>query len=172
MTSSPVDEAVSAVVDVLDRLGIPWLIGGSLASSVHGSARSTLDVDMVLALALSEVRPLVEALEPDFYVDEAAVREAVRSRASFNAIHNATIVKIDIYVLTPDPFEQSAFSRGVLQRLPGASERAPAFRFCTAEDIILPTPDLITFSGSTGLLVHGDLLYVGINGISTYPALK
>jgi hypothetical protein len=118
MSGGEVGRALAAFVAVIDDLAIPWLVGGSLASSVHGAGRSTLDVDMVLAIVPSAVRPLVRALEPDFYVEEGAVRDAVRAQSSFNVIHNATIVKIDAYILTSDPFEQSAFSRGVMERVP------------------------------------------------------
>ena len=35
------------VTDVLEKMGIPYAVGGSLSSSVHGVMRSTLDVDII-----------------------------------------------------------------------------------------------------------------------------
>jgi hypothetical protein len=35
------------VVEAFDRLHIPYLIGGSMASALHGVTRSTIDADMV-----------------------------------------------------------------------------------------------------------------------------
>jgi hypothetical protein len=32
------------VTDVLEKMGIPYAVGGSLSSSVHGVMRSTLDI--------------------------------------------------------------------------------------------------------------------------------
>jgi hypothetical protein len=39
-----------AVTRALDRLEIRYLVGGSLASSVHGIPRSTQDLDLLLEL--------------------------------------------------------------------------------------------------------------------------
>ena len=50
----------------------------------------TADVDLVVDLSLNQVDPLVRALEGEFYVDAEAIRDAVRSRQSFNLIHLAT----------------------------------------------------------------------------------
>jgi hypothetical protein len=36
------------VLDVFERLHIPYLIGGSMAPAIYGVARSTLDADMVV----------------------------------------------------------------------------------------------------------------------------
>ena len=36
-----------SVVAVFDRLSIPYLVGGSMASAFYGVARSTLDADIV-----------------------------------------------------------------------------------------------------------------------------
>lgn len=50
-------------------------------------------------LPLERVREFVERFpRPDFYIDEAAVRQAVRDRAQFNIIHNDSGVKVDIYI--------------------------------------------------------------------------
>ena len=49
------------VIQTLESLGIPYPVGGSLASSVHGVMRSTLDVDIVADMRLEHVQPLVAA---------------------------------------------------------------------------------------------------------------
>jgi hypothetical protein len=36
------------IADLLDRLGVRYLVGGSLASSLHGTPRATQDVDLQL----------------------------------------------------------------------------------------------------------------------------
>lgn len=51
MTStSPIDLAVR-VAAILDDLGIEHVLGGSLASSMVGEPRSTLDVDLAARIA-------------------------------------------------------------------------------------------------------------------------
>ena len=91
---------VTAVVGaVLDRLEVPWLVGGSLASSIHGIPRATQDADLVADLRLPHLAPFVAAMEQDFYCSDDAVRDAMRRRASFNVIHLATAMKVDIFML-------------------------------------------------------------------------
>jgi hypothetical protein len=47
-----------AVVDALDALGVPYAIGGSFASALHGVMRATMDADLVADLRLEHVEPL------------------------------------------------------------------------------------------------------------------
>ncbi|MBC8449572.1 MAG: hypothetical protein H8D78_17635, partial [Chloroflexi bacterium] len=41
-----------AVVDALETLDVPYAIGGSLASALHGVMRATMDADLVADLRL------------------------------------------------------------------------------------------------------------------------
>lgn len=56
--------ALTPVADVLDRLGVAYQIGGSVASSVHGLARATMDVDLVAELGAAHVEPFVAHHHP------------------------------------------------------------------------------------------------------------
>ena len=96
-----------AVVAVLERLGVPYLAAGSLASSLHGEPRSTDDVDLVADLRPAQAAPLVNALGGgrDWYVNEEAVRDAIARGTSFNAVHLATGVKVDVFVVGSDAFD-------------------------------------------------------------------
>jgi hypothetical protein len=95
-------EVTLRVVSVLERLGAPYLVGGSIASSLHGFPRATQDVDVVADLRMEHVPAFMDALRHDFYVDETAVRDAVTRRASFNVIHLETMFKVDIFVAGDD----------------------------------------------------------------------
>ena len=68
--------ALRPVLDALNALGVEHYIGGSVASSLHGRARATLDVDVVADLRAEHVEPLVGDLEPAYYIDAEAVRRA------------------------------------------------------------------------------------------------
>jgi hypothetical protein len=48
-------EAVLPVVEALERCGVRYRIGGSVASSALGVPRSTLDVDVACELGLEHV---------------------------------------------------------------------------------------------------------------------
>jgi hypothetical protein len=84
------------VIDVFEQLQIPYLVGGSLASTVHGTARSTLDADLVAALRAEDVPILVERLQDQFYLVPEAIHEAIHHHSSFNLIHLSTIFKVDV----------------------------------------------------------------------------
>lgn len=92
------------VASILERLDIPYFAGGSVASSFHGELRSTNDVDLIADLQDAHVRPLLAALRDEYYVSEEAMREALRSGSSFNAIHLPTALKVDLFVAGRDPF--------------------------------------------------------------------
>ena len=80
----PVDPIAVAlsVGETLEALGIRYTIGGSLASSVAGEPRSTVDIDFVVALDSAQIPRLVAALGTDFYADTDALQRAVRNRSS------------------------------------------------------------------------------------------
>jgi hypothetical protein len=92
MTATPDDVdpiAVALVVTrVLDALGIANTVGGSIASSYAGEPRSTVDIDIVAALQASHVPALAAALSDAFYLDEDAVRRAVRERSSTPRVYS------------------------------------------------------------------------------------
>jgi hypothetical protein len=95
----------------LDALGVAWVIGGSIASSVHGEPRSTMDVDMVVSLRTRDIKALIAALIGDYYVDSDAARAAVKAAGSFNAVHLASAIKVDFFVAGSDPFEAERLAR-------------------------------------------------------------
>jgi hypothetical protein len=96
-------EVTLRVTGVFEDLGIPYLVGGSLASSLHGKPRATQDVDLVADLQTHHVPGLVQALRDEFYLDEPAIRDAVDRRSTFNVIHLGTLFKVDVFVAGDDP---------------------------------------------------------------------
>lgn len=99
------------VADALDRLGIEHTIGGSIASSFAGEPRSTVDIDVVAAITDAHVPSLVEAFTGAFYVDERALRRAVRDRTSANLIHHASQLKVDLFVAGGTPLDLQQLKR-------------------------------------------------------------
>ena len=89
---------VRALGDVFDELGVRWLVGGSVASSLHGEPRSTNDIDVVAELSTAQVAQLVARVSAGWYVDADTVADAVRRRTSFNLIHLDTMTKVDVFV--------------------------------------------------------------------------
>lgn len=128
--------ATHTLVEALEELGIGYFIGGSVASSIHGLPRSTLDVDLVADLHAEHIQPLVQQLQGSFYIDADMVREAVEHQSSFNVIHLDTMIKLDVFMLKSTPYDQGAFARAQEKAL-GLEQGERAFRFASAEDIIL-----------------------------------
>src|SRR5262249_3255480 len=78
MTSqSELWDALIAVVEALVTLDVPYYVGGSIASSVTGVARATLDANLVAALLPEHAEPLAALLLPHYYVDVEMMQNAV-----------------------------------------------------------------------------------------------
>ena len=97
-----------SIVETLDRLGLLYAIGGSVASSIYGEARSTLDVDISVILPAEQVRPFAEAFQAlGYYAYLEAIFDAVIAHQPFNIIDARRGFKADIFPVDPDqPTEQ------------------------------------------------------------------
>jgi hypothetical protein len=108
----PQPELLTTVVQRLDALGIDYMISGSIVSSLQGEPRATHDIDIVVNLSTAAVPALLRAFpEPDYYVSEQAIGEALRQRSMFNLVQAAEGEKVDFWILTDEPFDQSRFAR-------------------------------------------------------------
>jgi len=132
--AEPIEVALQ-VGSALDALGVEWLVGGSVASSLHGIPRATQDIDLVAALQDRHVLPLVAALEADFYIDADMIRGALQCRGSFNLIHLATMTKVDIFAPRGDPLSRLEMGRRRRYALGDAEGRS--LPLASPEDIIL-----------------------------------
>lgn len=84
---------------VLDDAGIEYAVGGSVASSMFGEPRSTLDIDFALRGSAEAFDEALLRAAADFYIPTAAASRAILSNDSFNLLHNASGIKIDVFVL-------------------------------------------------------------------------
>jgi len=123
------------VIDTLDVLGIAYHVGGSFASSIHGVPRQTQDIDLVVDFGSSDATRLAAELGRDFHADEEAMRRSLAARESFNLIHLASGVKVDLFPLGDTPFDREEFSRSRLEVLVPEPERW--VRIKSAEDTVL-----------------------------------
>lgn len=135
-----------AVSGILGRLGIPYVITGSFASSVHGEPRSTDDVDVVADVGPAHVSPLTAAFGAEWYVSEEAVREAIAAGTSFNAIHLPTGVKVDLFVVGKDAFDARRVAAAHLVRI---GDPPVALRIDSAEHILLRKLEWFRRGGET-----------------------
>jgi hypothetical protein len=141
---------------VLERLGVDYLVGGSLASSLHGIPRATLDVDIVADLRMAHVKPLVAARENELFIDADMVTEAVRRRATFNVLHLATMFKVDVFVVGDDDLLAAELSRK--QRVRVVDSPPSDLNLATAEDMVLQKLIWYREGGSISDRQWGDVL--------------
>ena len=165
MLSEPVAVTL-LVIEALEELGAPYLIGGSLASAVHGVARATADTDLVADLRLEHAEQLAQALSDAFYVDAESIRDAIRHRSSFNVIHLETMFKVDVFVRKQRPFDRAQFERRVAQVVATDPERTAYV--ASPEDTVLTKLEWYRMGGEVSdrqwrdvlgvLKVQGELL--------------
>ena len=78
----------------------------------YGEYRSTIDVDLVADVRLVHLKPLLAAFpEPDFYLSDVAMREALAAFSQFNLIHVPTGLKVDFMIPEVTTFNASRFAR-------------------------------------------------------------
>ncbi len=128
-------EVMALAADALDVLHVPYCIGGSIASTHYGIARFTQDIDLVADLRPEHAAPLASLLDKQFYLDLDTMRHEINRRGSFNLIHFATGIKVDIFVSKDRPFEKSQFARR--QPVDLGLDPPRSLSFASLEDTIL-----------------------------------
>lgn len=158
--------ALAPVVAAFDGLGVRHYIGGSVASTMHGAIRSTMDVDVVCDLRADQVEAFLAAFGADVYLSQAAVRQAVEKRSCFNVIHLPTAYKVDVFVSRGRPFDVAAMERAI--PLPLAAGRETTVPVATPEDSIVAKLEWFRIGDETSerqwqdvsrlVALHGDVL--------------
>ncbi len=134
MTLGPIQIALQ-VADACEACGLLYLVGGSVASSLGGEPRTTLDVDMVVDMTESDIDRFLAALGSGFYADEEAIRRAIRQHSSVNLIHQASAIKVDVFISGGSPLDEQQMNR---RRRVQVSRSPDRYLYVhTPEDILL-----------------------------------
>lgn len=105
-------ELLKRVLQVLDDTQIAYMLTGSIVSSLQGEPRSTHDIDIIVAIEHSSVKNLVASFtQPDYYLHQNAITDAITRSGMFNLINTSTGDKVDFWILTDQPFDKSRFMR-------------------------------------------------------------
>ncbi len=139
------DDLLRHLVGALERLELPYLVTGSMATIFWGEPRFTNDIDVVVQLPAERVDAFLrEFPAPEFYVDEEAARGAVARRRQFNVIHPASGLKVDVMVPVMDELDRSRFGRARrVESGPGLTAS-----FASPEDVILKKLQYFDAGGS------------------------
>ncbi len=92
-----------------ERLGIKYMLTGSMAMLHYAVGRMTRDIDIVIEVSNTDAQVIIEEFEPDYYVPHVRVRDAIDRKFMFNLLHQETVVKIDCVVRKETEFQKAAF---------------------------------------------------------------
>jgi hypothetical protein len=159
LTSSDLLAALLPVAEALEAAGVPYYVGGSVASSAHGVPRTSIDADVIADLQAAHVGPFVARLQGAFYLDEDRVRAAVEARRSFNLIHLDTMFKVDVFVTRRRSYDLEALRRARPISLAGAGVTRP-FPVASAEDTVLAKIEWFRAGGETSERQWSDIVGV------------
>ena len=167
MTKGPL-ELVGQVAAILDELGISYALGGSMASSLIGEPRSTVDVDIAIKLEHEAGVALLDRVSAEFYVPIDSARMAIEAHSSFNLIDTAHGLKVDLFVLGEGLLDRMQIERRIKVMIPGVAD---GVWVTSPEDQVLRKLDWYRSSGHeserqwrdvVGILrVHGDAMDIG-----------
>lgn len=146
VSDTPADFLAVAVraAAVCTDLGIPYLIGGGIASTVHGEFRTTRDVDMVIRLTRAAAVDFAAALGAAFTLNPPDILDALArvpvaaadrtQRATFAAYDRATGYQLDVFCVSDTAFDRAQFDRAVPVAVP---EAGAVLMVASVEDTIL-----------------------------------
>ncbi|MEK7616429.1 MAG: nucleotidyltransferase [Patescibacteria group bacterium] len=120
------------VAKILQKLKIPYLVTGGVAIVVWGRPRYTADIDIIIELKKNKIKKILAALILEGYIDENAVKEALKHKSEFNFIDNETSMKVDFWILQDSDFDKSRLKRAVEREIFGQK-----VTFSSPEDLIL-----------------------------------
>lgn len=138
-------ELLQKVVAAFERLKIPYLVTGSVASMAYGEPRLTNDIDIVAEIKEKNIPDLLfEFPNNEFFVTGEMIRDAIRGLGQFNIIHPASGLKVDVIIKRNTPFDASRFRRR--KRIyPAESYQAD---FASPEDVIIKKMEYYKEGGS------------------------
>jgi hypothetical protein len=120
------------MIELFDHLSIPYMLVGSYSSNYYGRPRSTKDADFVLILSVEKLTALSRSLGADLQFDPQMSFGSVTMAMRHVITHPESAFKIELFMLTDDPHDQSRFSRRQKVDFEGRQAWLP-----TAEDVII-----------------------------------
>lgn len=93
-----------------ERLGIAYMLTGSMAMVNYAMMRMTADIDIVIEVTGEDAEKIIAEFEPDYYVPRGRVKDATKRKFMFNLLHQEKLVKIDCVIRQDNEFQKTAFS--------------------------------------------------------------
>jgi len=128
-----IEDFLRRICAALELNHVPYMVTGSLASSVHGEPRSTNDLDVVIAPTRDQLFSLVQLLtRVGLYVRWEDAEAALTKRDQFNVVDFANAWKVDLIVRKAREFSLLEFDRREPVEMDGLH-----FVIARAEDVLI-----------------------------------
>ena len=162
-----IEDFLRRICAALERNNIPYMVTGSVASSIHGIPRSTNDLDIVIAPSRDQLYALVQMLNRvGYYARWEDAQSALRKRDQFNVVDFPNAWKADLIVRKDREFSETEFDRREAIEVGDLS-----FVIAKPEDVLIAKLEWVKISPSerqmedaAGIVVvqrdHLDLAYV------------
>ena len=126
------DEAAVAVIEALDRVRIPFMIVGSLASNCHGIPRATRDADFLIQIESASMSALAATLPAGLQLAPQAAFETVTGTTRHLVTLRHSPFVCELFVCGDDPHDVARFGRRERVRALGRE-----VAMATAEDTVI-----------------------------------
>lgn len=105
------EQLLRDVTAFLQRQHIPYMVTGSVSVIRYGRQRTSHDIDFIIEAKQADVPHIQEAFlalpHKEFVVDEVMIKDAILHASQFNIFHLPTSLKLDFWLLTNTPFDQT-----------------------------------------------------------------
>lgn len=111
---TPQAKILKDITHFLDKNKIPYMITGSWSSIYYGRPRASHDIDFVVELQaenLGRATKIFSSLPETFMIQLETIKEAIKNKSQFQAVHLPTMLKMDFWILTDEEFDKNRFLR-------------------------------------------------------------
>ena len=91
-------ELFKKVIEILNKLNLPYMITGAYAVSFYGEPRATYGIGLIIKIGLKDVEDFYNSFENKFYISRESINQAIEHKSMFNIIHFESNIKIDFWL--------------------------------------------------------------------------
>lgn len=99
------------VTGKFEKLGIKYMLTGSLAMSYYVQPRMTRDIDLVVEIHPGMIGKIEQIFGADYYLSVNSIKDAIENEFIFNLIHTKSSIKVDCIVRKNEQYRVVEFER-------------------------------------------------------------
>lgn len=111
------EEVLKKVASALEFLKIPYMLTGAIAVNYYGRPRLTHNFDIIIELKGTQIDEIVSFFEKEFYISSEGIKDALKHKSMFNAIHHSTGLKVDFWLVQDDRYDHLRFKRRTKKKI-------------------------------------------------------